>query len=155
MTVRCLISSSPKLVMQNKNNVSSPLKWEELVPGYEFPPASYELSASAISRYLEAVDRQDKWQVSSLSGFVPPMAIATYAMTAMSKSLIMPPGAIHTSEELEFHKPVPVGTTVSCHAKVGRKMGRGKFQMLVIELSIINEDDEEVVSGKASIVLAG
>jgi len=141
--------------MQNKGSINSPLKWDQLVPGYKFPPTSYELNASAVSKYLEAVDREDRWQASSVSEFVPPMAIATYAMTAMSKSLQIPGGAIHTAEDLEFHKAVPIGATVSSHSKVDRKLSRGKFQMLTIELSILDDDDEQVVSGKASLILAG
>jgi hypothetical protein len=55
--------------------------YEGLTPGYEFPPASYELSASLISKYLKAVD-------SSSVEFVPPLAIAAYAMTDQNKEKV-------------------------------------------------------------------
>jgi len=120
--------------------------YEELVPGYEFPSTSYELSASLISKYLKAVD-------SSGAEFVPPLAIAAYAMTAMAGSLSLPPGSIHASQELEFFKLVPIGTTVSCQAKVARKLTRGQMRMLVLELNVFDQNKEKVQTGKATVIL--
>ena len=120
--------------------------YEGLTPGYEFPPASYELSASLISKYLKAVD-------SSGVEFVPPLAIAAYAMTAMAGSLSLPPGSIHASQELEFFKLVPVGDVIDCQARVARKLTRGKLHMLVLELNVFDQNKEKVQSGKATVML--
>ena len=120
--------------------------YEELTPGDEFPPVGYELSASLISKYLRAVDGRE-------GEFVPPLAIAAYAMTAMSSSLTMPGGAIHASQELEFFKLVPIGTKVNCQAKVARKLSRGQMHMLVLELNVLDENNEMVQSGKATVML--
>ena len=128
----------------NKNRVSP--SYEELTPGYEFPPASYELSISLISKYLKAVDSRS-------DGFVPPLAIAAYAMTAVSKSLILPPGSIHASQELEFLKLVPIGTRVNCKAKVARKLTRGQMRMLTLELNVWDESGDMAQSGKATVIL--
>jgi len=122
------------------------ISYEELVPGYEFPPASYELSSSLISKYLKAVE-------GSGDEFVPPLAIAAYAMTAVSGSLSLPPGTIHASQELEFFKLVPVGAVVNCQAKVARKLARAKVHMLVLELDVFDQNKEGVQAGKATIVL--
>jgi len=139
--------------MRNCNAGKSALTWEQLVPGQEFSPVTYQMTDSVVSKYLKSVDRFDEWQSSSMSEYVPPMAIAACAMSVMSKLFIMPAGAIHTSEELQFYKPVPIGAIVSCHAKIGRKLGRGKFQMLTLEMDIINDYSERVVSGQTSIIL--
>jgi len=120
--------------------------YERLTPGYEFPTASYELSASLISKYLKAVD-------SSSVEFVPPLAIAAYAMTAMAGSLSLPPGSIHASQELEFFKLVPVGDVIDCQARVARKLTRGKLHMLVLELNVFDQNKEKVQSGKATVML--
>ena len=66
----------------NKSNDGLPITFEQLVAGYEFPPSSYELKASVISKYLEAVGRPSN-QNSSASEVIPPMAIAAYTMTAV------------------------------------------------------------------------
>jgi len=127
------------------------ISYEELIPGYEFPPASYELSASLISKYLEAVDCADELKV--LGGFVPPLAIAAYAMATMAGSLSLPPGTIHASQEFEFFKLVPIGATINCQAKVARKLARATMRMLVLELDVFDTSKEKVQSGKATIVL--
>jgi acyl dehydratase len=129
--------------MQDKN-----VSYEELIPGYEFPPANYEMSASLVSKYLKAVDSQG-------DGVVPPLAITACAIAAMAESLSLPPGAIaiHASQELEFFKLLPIGATIECHTRVARKITRGKMSMLILELDIFDQSKEKVQSGKATIAL--
>jgi hypothetical protein len=122
------------------------ISYADLVPGYEFPPASYELTSSLTSKYLKAVD-------SASADFVPPLAVAAYAMAAMAGSLPLPPGSIHASQELEFFKLVPIGSVINCRAKVARNLTRGKLCMLVLELNVFDQSKEKVQSGKATIVL--
>ncbi len=124
------------------------ITYAELTPGYKFPPATYELSASFISKYMKAVDAAG-------DGFVPPLAITACAIAAMTKSIPLPPGtiAIHASQELEFLKKVPIGATVECRIGVAQKIGRGKMSMLVLDIEVFDKDREKVQSGKATIAL--
>jgi len=124
------------------------ISYEELTPGYKFPPATYELKPSFVSKYLRAVD-------SSGDGFVPPLAITACAIATMTKSIPLPPDtiAIHASQELEFLKLVPIGATIECHIGVAQKIARGKMSMLILELEILDKDREKVQSGKATIAL--
>ena len=124
------------------------ISYEELTPGYKFPPATYELNDSFVSKYLKAVD-------SAGDGFVPPLAITACAISAMTKSIPLPPGtiAIHASQELEFFKLVPVGTTIECHIGVAQKIARGKMSMLILELEVFDKGKEKVQSGRATIAL--
>lgn len=124
------------------------ISYEELIPGYSFPPASYELNASVVSRYLKAVDGAG-------DGFVPPLAVTALAIATMAGSIPLPPGivAIHASQELEFFKAVPIGTTVECHTRVAQKIARGKMTMLAMELEVLDQARERVQSGKATIAL--
>jgi hypothetical protein len=125
-----------------------PISYEELVSGYKFPPATYELSASFVSKYLRAVD-------GSGDGFVPPLAITACAIAAMTKTIPVIPGtiAIHASQELEFLEPVPIGATIDCHIGVAQKIARGKMSMLVLELETVDKDKVKVQSGRATIAL--
>jgi hypothetical protein len=124
------------------------ITYEELTPGYRFPPATYELSASFVSKYLKAVDTFG-------DGFVPPLAITACAIASMTKSVPLPPGtiAIHASQELEFFKLLPVGATIECHIKVAQKIGRGKMSMLILDIDVFDKGNEKVQSGKATIAL--
>ncbi len=124
------------------------ITYEELTPGYKFPPATYELSASFVSKYLKAVDGAGV-------GFVPPLAITACAIATMTKSVPLPLGtiAIHASQDLEFFKPVPIGTTIECHIGVAQKIARGKMSMLILEFEVFDKGKEEVQSGRATIAL--
>jgi hypothetical protein len=124
------------------------ISYEELIPGYEFPPATYELSTSFVSKYLEAVDSEG-------DGFVPPLAITACAIAAMTGSIPLPPGtiAIHASQELEFFKLVPIGDTIACHIGVAQKIARGKMSMLILEIEVFDKGKEKVQSGRATIAL--
>jgi hypothetical protein len=122
--------------------------YEELTPGYKFPPTTFELSASFVSKYLKAVDSES-------NGFVPPLAITACAIAATTKSVPLPPDtiAIHASQELEFFKTVPIGTTIECHIGVLQKISRGKMSMLILEIEVFDKDKEKVQLGKATIAL--
>ena len=124
------------------------ISYEELTPGHKFPSTKYELSASFVSKYLKAVDSKG-------DGFVPPLAITACVIAATIKSVPIPPDtiAIHASQELEFFKVVPIGTTIECHIGVLQKISRGKMNMLILELEVIDKDKEKVQSGKATIAL--
>ena len=124
------------------------ISYEELIPGYKFPPASYDLSVSLVSKYLEAVDGTG-------DGFVPPLAITALAIATMAGSIPLPPGtiAIHASQELEFFKLVPIGTTIECHIGVAQKIARGKMSMLILEIEVFDKSKEKVQSGRATIAL--
>jgi acyl dehydratase len=124
------------------------ITYEELTPGYKFPPATYELNASFVSKYLRAVDAAG-------DGFVPPLAITACAIASMTKSVPLPPGtiAIHASQDLEFLKLVPVGTTIECHIGVAQKIARGKMSMLILEIEVFDKGKEKVQSGKATVAL--
>jgi hypothetical protein len=122
------------------------VNYEDLVHGFEFPPTAYELSASFVSEYLEAVD-------SAGDGFVPPLAITTCAIAGTTGALSLPPGtvAIHASQELEFFKLVPIGTSIECHTRVAQKITRGKMSIVILELEVLDQGKERVQSGKATI----
>jgi acyl dehydratase len=124
------------------------VSYEELIPGYKFPPATYALSASFVSKYLKAVDGAG-------AGFVPPLAVTACAIATMTGSISLPPGtvAIHASQELEFFKLVPIGSTIECHLGVAQKITRGKMTMLILELEVFDKGKEKVQSGRATIAV--
>ncbi len=136
--------------MKNKENNDSLVSLKELSIGYQFPPIRYELTKSVVAKYLDAVgERQDFLK----SGIVPPLAIAACAMTALSQSFVVPPGSIHASQDLEFLKMVPVGVTISCSGRIAHKLERGRLNLVSIEISALDQGEEEVLAGKATIAI--
>ena len=134
--------------MNNPVNGSLPESFAELDSGYEFPPANYELNSTIISTYNEAVEASLK-----VTDVVPPLAIAAYALKAVSQNFALPPGSIHVNQEFEFFKQVPVGTCINCRAKIAQRINRAKLNMLVIELNAFDQSNGKILSGKATIIL--
>jgi acyl dehydratase len=138
--------------MESKENDSSVMSLDQLPTGYEFPFVSYELNRDLVGKYLAAVDEQEDFLT---VGIVPPLAIAASAMTAVSKSIKVPPGSIHASQDFEFLKPVPVGATISCGGKVAQKLERGRLKLIGIEIQALDQDQKAVLTGKATIAVPG
>jgi len=134
--------------MKNKGSNLVTKTYENLEVGYEFPTASYELTPSAISKYEAATEAH-----SPFANLVPPMAVAAYAIKAASQFIDMPPGSIHTSQEITFLKPVPIGSRIHCHSRLIQKLSRASLNMLVVELTTFDQDKEQVLSGKTTLVL--
>jgi acyl dehydratase len=133
--------------------MTGPAKAEyyQLTVGFEFPPQNYILDAAAVALYLDAVK-----ETSSLfreEGLVPPMAVTAFAMSSLSQSVTMPDGTIHVSQELDFLKPVRVGDTITCRSKVSRKVDRGGLRLMNVDISVTNQNQETVLTGRVGFVL--
>ena len=127
------------------------VEYSELEVGYEFPPSNYKLDDSTISTYLKAVE--DTSRLYQDTKLVPPMAIAAYAMAALSQGISLPPGTIHVSQELEFIDTVSVNDSLVSHAKVSRKQERGKLHLLTVDLNVFNQNQQAVLAGKTTFIL--
>ena len=136
--------------MENRESSSSPQSLSELPVGTEFPPTILQLSESHISKYLEAID--DSIDFLSL-GLVPPLILAACANTALTKSFTAPPGTIHVSQYFEFLKSVAIGDTVSCRGVIAQKLERGRLNLIVLEINILDQNGDRVLHGKATITV--
>ena len=138
--------------MESKESDSSVTSLDQLPTGFQFPLVSYELNRDLVAKYLAAVDEQEDFLT---MGIVPPLAIAACAMTALSNSIKVPPGSIHASQDFEFLKPVAVGATISCGGKIGHKLERGPLKLIGIEIQALDQDQEAILTGKATIAIPG
>ena len=126
-------------------------EYSQLEAGFEFPPSSYRLEPSVVAAYLKAVE-----ETSSLyhePSLVPPTAIVAYAMAALSEGIVLPPGTIHVSQEIEFLNPARINDTITSHARVSRKQSRGKFHFLTVDLNVLNQKQEAVLLGRTNFTL--
>ncbi len=126
-------------------------EYSQLFVGFEFPPQSYTLDASAVSIYLRATqETNDIYQRECL---VPPMAVTAYAMAALGAAITLPPGAIHVSQELDFLKLVKVDDTITCYSKVSRKQDRGGLHLMNTDITVLNQNQEKVLTGRVGFIL--
>ena len=127
------------------------VEYSQLEVGYEFHPSRYTLDYPSVAAYLRAVeDASSLYQDTEL---VPSMAIAAYAMAALSESISLPSGTIHASQELEFIDTVGINDTLTSYARVSRQQSRGKFHLLSINFNVLNQRQKAVLAGKTSFIL--
>ena len=124
--------------------------YQQLETGYQFRPVTYQLDKTMAASYLEAVGETSRL---FQTGLVPPMAVAAYAMAALSSSIQLPPGTIHVSQELDFIAMVNVGDAITCRAGVLRKHDRGGLHLMTVSIEVLNQDKQKVLAGKTSFVL--
>lgn len=123
-----------------------PASYDDVSPGYEFPPVDYVLDAEAVGIYVGAVGAAPR-------SHVPPLAVAARAIASLGNLMEMPAGTIHASQDFDFAALVPVGARVSCVAKVLRKLARGPMRMLTLEMVVSDEDGNVVQRGRSTVVL--
>lgn len=127
------------------------IEYSQLETGYQFPASSYQLDKSVVTAYLKAVeDTSSLYQDTEL---VPPMAIAAYAMVALSESMYLPPGTIHVSQKFEFINTVSINDVLVSNATVSRKQSRGKLHLLTVDLSVSDQRQNTVLVGRSSFIL--
>ena len=124
---------------------------KQLEVGYELPCINYKLKHSMINAYLKAVKEDNELYKSSK--LAPPMAVAAYAMNAISDSVFLPPGVIYTHGEIEFLSKVKAGDVIRCCSKVSQKLDRGNIHFLTIDFSIFNQNRGVVLKGKTGFIL--
>ena len=130
---------------------SDKVEYHLLEVGYEFQSVSYRLDKSIVDVFLRAVEETSSlYQTTDL---VPPMAVTAYAMAALSDGILLPPGTIHVSQELDFIDTINVGDTITCHASVLGKRDRGRLHLMTIGLNVFNQNQKKILTGKTSFVL--
>jgi acyl dehydratase len=117
----------------------------ELEKGYEFPPASFDLSGEWVDGYVSAVE---DGAIASLGGdLVPPMAVAALGVRALLEHAALPPGTLHASQELAFCAPIHRGETLTAFARVGSRGERAGWVLMGVDLRI-ERAGEAVMTGR-------
>jgi len=116
-----------------------------LQTGYEFPPIEYSIDREIVRKYEDAVETESRYL-----NYMPPLAIAAYAMKAMTDSSDLPPGVVHISQDFQFLKPVKIGDRLHARAKVVQRIPRSSMTVLTIEINTYDRNDQLVLAGKAT-----
>ncbi len=122
-----------------------------LEPGQTLCGIEIVLTAELRAAYLDAVE--DNEGLYPEQGVVPPMAIAALVMSEAMRAVELPPGAIHTGQELTFAQAVDVGSTLLCSARVASNSLRRGTRFLALDLKG-SERGESVIEGRTTLVIA-
>ena len=62
---------------------------------------------------------------------------------------------MNASQEFEFHRVVPIGTTVTCHGNIEHKLQRGRLNLITLGITVLDQDDKQILTGKATVAAPG
>jgi len=119
-----------------------------LEKGYEFPPASFDLSDEWVDAYVASVE--DEAMAALDGGFVPPMAIAALGIRALLEHSSLPHGTLHAGQELAFTAPVRRGETLTVAARIASRGERAGWILMGVELRVAR-DGVPVMTGRATL----
>jgi acyl dehydratase len=101
---------------------------------------------AAVEQYRQAVGD------STLPGYLPPTALAAWALGAVLKHLELVPGTVHASQELSFSRAVRVGDGVVQSATVSQNSVRGGWRWLVVDLTTDDDQGNSLLTGRSTVL---
>lgn len=113
----------------------------------------WRVTGEAVREYLQAVG--DESPLYAETGLVPPVALAAYALGNMLEELSIPPGAIHSRQEVETLEPVGIGQDLVTSVRVSRRARRRGLEFMTAGYAIQNDRHEDLSMGQSTILVPG
>lgn len=110
----------------------------------------WQLSAEKIGQYLDAVG--DSPELYLQHGLAPPLALSAYALSALLEKLNLPPGTIHSTQEMAVAGPVAIGQEISGRAVLERPRRRGGLQFITVTYALHDGSGATVQTGKTTVL---
>ncbi|HXF51050.1 MAG TPA: MaoC family dehydratase [Dehalococcoidia bacterium] len=117
--------------------------------GHVFPPAAVSLTPEAVATYVAATQNESAY---AASGGVPPLAAAALALRRLLEACSLPPGSLHTGQEVEFHAAVRPGDELTMTGSVTQRSERAGMAIVVVEFAVSRPDGTPVVSGRTTVM---
>ena len=112
---------------------------------------SWAVTEEVLREYLEAVG--DATPAYFQHGLVPPVALAARALGLLLERMDLPPGAIHSLQEIETLGPVSLHQTISGRATVSPPRRRGDMEFINAGFALNDERGDEVLAGKSTVLV--
>lgn len=111
----------------------------------------WTLSHEFVRDYLSAVG--DDLPAYDRHGLVPPMALAARALGVLLERLSLPPGAIHSLQEIAVTRPVPFGGEIAGTADVSQHKRRGGLEFITATMSLHDSEGREALRSKSMVLV--
>lgn len=100
---------------------------------------SFDATQDSVDEYLASVG--DALTIYKETGIAPPLYSAASALGALLKELALPPGAIHSLQEVETLTPVGIGSEVKITALVEKPRRRAGLEFVTVVCTIESGGD--------------
>ena len=118
--------------------------------GTEVQLGSWAISEDLVFRYLEAVGTSRS--ICLELNLAPPLALSAWTLGGIIGRLSLPPGSIHSRQEIETHRAVEFGETLLATAYPGAAIQRAGLTMLTVGYSLAGGDGQPVHTGKSTVL---
>jgi len=100
--------------------------------------------------YLKAVgdDRPEYLE----TGMAPPLGLTAWALRSLLERLALPPGNIHSSQELEVLGPVQWGEVISASASIDGPKRRGGMEFITASYALKGGTGRAVLKGRSTVL---
>lgn len=110
----------------------------------------WQLTTEKLRQYLDAVG--DAPELYLRHGLAPPLALSAYALAALLEKLNLPPGTIHSTQEMDVAAPVAIGQEISGRAVLERPRRRGGLQFITVTYTLHDGSGATVQTGKTTVL---
>ncbi len=109
--------------------------------------------AKPVDHYLQAVG--DQLPIYRESGLAPPLYGSAAALGLLLKALELPPGAIHSLQELDTLAPIAVNQQLKATATLERPRQRGGLNFITASCQLQAGDRPPAIAGKTTVLVPG
>lgn len=110
----------------------------------------WQITAEKLRQYLDAVG--DSPELYLRHGLAPPLALSAYALSALLEKLNLPPGTVHSTQEMAVAGPVAIGQEISGRAVLERPRRRGGLQFITVTYTLHDGSGATVQTGKTTVL---
>ena len=119
--------------------------------GYEFAPVRFQIQPGEVAWYLQAVgEPHDLYQQQK---FVPPTALAAYALSGILREINLPGGAIHSAQDASVSRPIASDEAIVFRAKLTQNAVWKGWRFVSVAFTGVDEDEKQVIHGKSTVVI--
>ena len=110
----------------------------------------WNFTADLIADYISATG--DSSQIYMDNKVVPPLALSAKVLGRLLEVLHLPPGTIHSLQEIHSEESVTIGETIEGLASVSQTRRRSNFEFITVEYSLTNSIGQVVQTGKTTVL---
>ena len=113
---------------------------------------SIDATLDSVETYLRSVG--DSSPIYNEAGIAPPLFSAASALGSLLKELGLPPGAIHSLQEIETVTPVVIGSEVTAQALVEKPRRRAGLEFVTV-VCTVESHGSTAIKSKSTVLVPG
>ena len=115
-----------------------------------------DLGREAVTAVLDALEAELPQDENGVE-LIPPSAMATLCLRVLLGHVSLPPGTLHSSQEIRVWHPVPVGTRAVCEAVIASVSDRANMTAVSLDFNVDivledSTDGDQIATGSTTVM---